>query len=100
MHRPGTSKTHHDIAPRLFPVPKLDEHVVRAGQNIRLGRVYSNASDIVAVGLERNDFFERVVVEDAELHVVRTGNDPRLPRNEFRSANRQVRDFKRFDENL
>ena len=42
-----------------------------------------DAADVVRVGLEGRDAVQRVVVEDAHLHVVRAGDDPVFARHEL-----------------
>ena len=46
------------------------------------------------MGLEGVDFFECVVVEHSNLHIVRAGNYPVLPWDEFRGTNWQVAHLK------
>ena len=44
-------------------------------------------TDVICVGVELMDAFERVVVEDSDLHVVRSGEHPMLSSDEFGGAN-------------
>lgn len=43
---------------------------------------------------------QSVVVEDSNLHIVRAGNDPVLPRDEFGSPDWLVADFESLNELL
>ena len=60
--------------------------------------MYCQASNIIWVRLERNDLLMRVVVEDAQLEVVRTGNKPVFTGNETHTAYGNLCDFKSLDE--
>jgi hypothetical protein len=50
--------------------------------------MYGEASDVVGMGLEGGYFLVGVVVEDAKLEVVRTGDKPVLTGDEFDTSNR------------
>jgi hypothetical protein len=62
--------------------------------------VHGYASDVVGVRLEHVDSFECVVVEYADLHVVRAGYDPVLARYEFAGTHWWLAYFKRFHQLL
>ena len=64
--------------PHLVPVPKLDEHVIRGGQNIREDRVDGKAADVVRVGFKGLHTVHSIVVVDADEHVIRAADDPLL----------------------
>lgn len=48
------------------------------------------------MGLKRDDFFVRIVIEDAELKVVRTSDEPVFTRNELDTTDRDVGHFERL----
>ena len=56
------------------------------------------APNVVGVRLERGDLFVRVVVEDAQLEVVRARDEPVLARDEAAAAHGDLRDLERLDE--
>ena len=59
-----------------------------------------DGSDVVRVRLEHMDALESVVVEYANLHVVRARHHPVLARNELRSTHGQVTHLEGLDELL
>lgn len=61
-----------------------------AGEYVGLRGMDGDTSDVVRVRLERVHPLERVVIEDADLHVVGSGDDPVLARHELGGAHRQV----------
>jgi len=48
------------------------------------------------MGLERDDLFVRVVIEDTELKVVRTSDEPVFTRDELDTTDGDVGHFKRL----
>ena len=50
------------------------------------------------MGLERSDFFMRVIVEDTQLKVVRACDEPVLSGDEFDATNRHFRHLKSLDD--
>ena len=56
------------------------------------------ASNVVGMRLERGDLFVRIVVEDAQLEVVRARDEPVLARDEAAAAHGDLRDLERLDE--
>ena len=60
--------------------------------------MYGQASDIVGVGLERGDLFVCVVVEDAELEVVRARDEPVLAVYEAHATHGDLRDLEGLDQ--
>ena len=87
-----------DILPPLFPIPSLDRHIVAARQNDARGWMHGKTSNIVRMGFEGRHLFMGVVVEDAQLEVVRAGDEPVLARNKFDTAHWDLRDLERFDD--
>mmetsp|Transcript_51914 Transcript_51914/g.151198 ORF Transcript_51914/g.151198 Transcript_51914/m.151198 type:complete len:380 (+) Transcript_51914:1510-2649(+) len=88
------------VLPILVPVPELDGHVVGTGEEVGHARVHGDVSDVIRVGLNLVDLLKRVVVEHADEHVVRGGDDPLLPRNELRAAHRKVADLQLLHQGL
>ena len=86
--------------PILVPVPQLDAHVVGGRQSERPLRMNGDAADVVGMRLEHVDAFERVVVEDADGHVVGAGDDPVFARHELGRSHGDVADFEGLDERL
>ena len=55
--------------------------------------MHGEAADVVWVRLKRNDLFMRVVVEHAQLEIVRTGNEPILARDKTHTSYGYFCDF-------
>ena len=70
MIRGAMKRPYLDVTPLLVPVPGLYGHVVTAGEDDRGSGVDCKASNVVWMGLECNDLFMSIVVEDTELIVV------------------------------
>ena len=86
--------------PLVLPVPELDGHVVTGGEDVGLGGMDGYAAYVVRVRLEHVHALERVVVEYADLHVVRAGDDPVLARDELARAHRRLAYLERLDQLL
>lgn len=54
----------------LVPVPQLDQHVIRACQQVWLRWMDCNAADVVCVGLKGLDLVHGVVVVHSDKHVI------------------------------
>lgn len=50
--------------------------------------MHGEASNVIRMGFKRRDLLVGVVVEDAKLVVVRSGNEPVLPRDELGASHR------------
>ena len=88
---------HLHALPALLPVPQLDGHVVARRQDERLRRVHGDGSDVVRVRLEARHLLGRVVVDDAQLEVVRPGHEPVAPRDEAPRAHGHVGQLEGLD---
>ena len=86
--------------PASLPIPELNCHVIRCGQNERLSGVDGDRSNVVGMGLERSDFLGCIVVVDTELEVVRTANNPVLAGNEASSSYGNIGEFEGFNNGL
>ena len=49
---------------------RLLDRLTTAGEDVRVGGVHSDSSDVVGVRLKRADLLQGVVVEYSHLHVV------------------------------
>lgn len=87
-----------DVAPLFIPVPGFDSHIVTAGKDDRGRRMNGQASDIVRMGLESDNFFMGVVVEDAELVIVGASDEPVFASDEFDAADGDLGDLESFDD--
>ena len=94
----GVSLVRLDVLPPLVPIPSLDRHIVAAGQDNARGGVHGKTSNIVRMGFEGRHFFVGVVVEDAQLEIVRARNEPVLARDKFDTAHWDLCDLERFDD--
>lgn len=54
------------------------------------------ASNVVRMGLKRSNFLHCIIVENAQLEVIRSSHKPVLSCNELDTAHRHFRDFKRL----
>jgi hypothetical protein len=59
--------------------------------------MHGQATNVVRVRFERSNFLVSVVVEDAQLKVVRSSNEPVFPSDEFYTPYWNLCDFKCFD---
>jgi hypothetical protein len=73
--------------PAFLPIPKANSHVVGTGKDERLTRMNCQTSNIIGVSFEACDLFVCVVVENSDLRIVGTSNDPILSGNELGSTN-------------
>lgn len=87
---------HLNALPLLIPIPGLDCHIVAARQHDTCRRVHCKTSNIIRMGLERDDFLVRVIIEHAKLEVVRTGDEPIFARDELYTTNGDVGHFERL----
>ena len=55
---------------------QFDEHVVGTSQNKWLSWVDGQASNVVCVRLERVYLFVRVVIKDAQVHIIASHCEP------------------------
>lgn len=58
----------------------------------------SETSNIVGVSFERGDLLVRIVVEGAQLKVVRASDEPLLSRNKMDTSNGDISNFERLDD--
>ena len=58
-----------------------------AGQDVGVGGVHNDGSDVVRVCLKCMDLLQSVVVEDPDLHVVRTCHHPALTHHKLGGTN-------------
>ena len=84
---------HLDAFPLFFPVPSLDGHVVTSSKDDAGSGVYGETPNVVGMRLECRDFFMRVVIEDTQLKVVGTRNEPTFSSDESTAANWDFCDF-------
>jgi hypothetical protein len=83
--------------PLLVPIPSFDGHVITPSEHDARGWMHGETSYIIRVGLERDDLLMRVVIEDAQLEVIRASNKPVFSGNELDTAHRNRRDLESFD---
>lgn len=89
---------HLNAFPLFVPIPSFDSHVIASCEHDTRGWVHCKASYIVRVGLERVDLLVRVIIEDAQLKVVRASNKPVFSGDELDTAHRDGGNFKCLDE--
>jgi len=80
--------------PAFIPIPQLDQHVVRAGEEEREGGMDGYGADVVCMGFELFDFVHGVVVVDADCHVVGATDDPLFSGDEFSCTDWEVGELK------
>ena len=93
----GNDTTYLNAPPLLVPVPGPNGHIIATRQDNARGRMDSQASDVVGVRLKSRDFFVRIVVEDPELEVIATSDEPVLAGDEAHTSHRYFCDFKSLD---
>jgi len=89
--------TYADALPLLVPIPSFDGHIIAPGQYDTQRRVHCEASNVVGVGLVGGNLFVSVVIEDAQLEVIRASNEPVFSRDEANASNGDCCDLKRLD---
>jgi hypothetical protein len=88
----------HDAFPALVPVPGFDHHVVAAREHDGGTGMDGETADVVRMRLESGDLVVCVVVEDAQLKVVRTGHEPVFARDKPNAAHGHLGDLEGLDE--
>ncbi len=83
--------------PSLLPTPQFNCHIITCGKAEGLRRVYGNRTNVIGVGLEAGDLLGSIVVDNAQLEIVRPSDNPVLPRDEATSSNRDIGQFKGLD---
>lgn len=58
--------------------------------------MHGYTSDIIAVRLERMNALQSVVIKHSDLHVIGTGDNPVLARDELRRSYRQIAHLERL----
>lgn len=106
----GVSLEGHETLPALLPIPQLDVHVVGRGDEERQRRVDVDAPDVVLVRLKGNDqllqttrlhhLLVRVVVEDPDVEIVGSCDDPGLALDELARPDREVGCIECLDDSL
>ena len=111
---------HPDVLPPLLPVPELDCHVIAGGEDEGLCGVDDDGADIVGMRLERRNLLAGVVVVYPNLaegpcqppcfpvlsalqvdsQVIRSADNPVLPRHESAGADRHIGELKGLDDLL
>lgn len=86
--------------PALIPIPQLDGHIITGGEDKWLCGMHNDGPDVVRVSFEGGYFLTCIVVEDAQMEVVRANHEPVLAGNEAASANGDIGDLKGLDESL
>lgn len=89
---------HLNAFPLFIPIPSFDGHVITSCEHDTRSGVNCKASYIVRVGLKRDNLLVGVVIEDAQLEVVRASNEPVFSGDELDTANWDGGDLKGLDE--
>ena len=80
--------------PVLVPIKKLNSLIIRATQDVWHLRMNCKISNEIRMLVNSFQFLTCVVVEDTDLLVICTYNDPLLPSNKLSAADWSIRDFK------
>lgn len=67
----------------LFIVPDLDFSIVRGRDYVRLSWMNNDCSDEICVGFNSFYLFHVVVIENSQLEIIRSADDPILLGDEF-----------------
>lgn len=89
---------HLDILPLLVPIPSLNRHVVASRKHDTRSRMDGKTSNVVGMRLEGGNLLVCVVIEDAQLEVVRASNEPVFARDELDASYRNLSDLERLDQ--
>ena len=84
--------------PLLVPVPCFNGHVITAGKYYAKRWMYRKAAYVVWMGFKGNNFLVSIVIEDSELEIIGTRNEPVLAGDEAYTSYRYLRDLERLDE--
>ena len=84
----------------LFVVPYFYLGIVGTADHKGLSGVHQNGADEVAMCLEALHLLSRVVIEDSDLKVIRTAQDPVLLGQELHRADGEGRGLQSFDGSL
>ena len=84
---------HLDALPLLFPIPSFDCHIITPGQDDVCGRMHGETPYVVRMRLKYYDLLMCIVIEDAQLKVVGTSDEPALPSDEPTAPHWDLCDF-------
>lgn len=90
--------TNSDTSPLFVPVKCFDRQIVTASQNDAQRGVDGKTSNIIWMCLEGSDFLVCIVIENPQLEVVRSRNEPVFSRNKTDTTDGHFGDFEGFDE--
>ena len=90
--------TYLDTPPLLVPVPCFNGHVITASKYYAKRWMYRKATYVVWMGFEGNNFLVSIVIEDSELEIIGTRNEPVLAGDEADAADRYFCDLKGLDQ--
>ena len=82
--------------PLFLPVPSFDRHIITSSQDDVCSRVYGKTPYVVRMCLECSDLFVRIVIEDAQLKVIGTCNEPTLSSDESTTPDWDLSDLECF----
>ena len=77
----------------IVPVEYFNSAVIGGCEYVGKGRVHYDGSDIVLMRFELLQLFHCVVVENSDLHVIRSRNYSLLSDDEFGASDWRVADF-------
>jgi hypothetical protein len=66
----GVPFKHLTALPFLFPIPQFDQHVVAACEDIGMGRMDADATNVISVCFEGERLLQSVIVKYTNEHVV------------------------------
>ena len=90
--------TYLDTPPLLVPVPCFNGHVITAGKYYAKRWMYRKATYVVWMGFKGDNFLVSIVIEDSELEIIGTRNEPVLAGDEAHAANGDLCDLESLDE--
>ena len=94
------SRKHLHTFPAFFPIPKLDQHVIRRRQHKGLCWVDCNGTNVIWMCLKRGNLLAGVIVVHTQLVVVTATYDPALASTKTASAHRDICQLKSLDDLL
>mmetsp|Transcript_20282 Transcript_20282/g.32462 ORF Transcript_20282/g.32462 Transcript_20282/m.32462 type:complete len:603 (-) Transcript_20282:150-1958(-) len=99
-HIVGVPFKNDGVLPVIVPIPQLDAHVVGRTENEGQTRMHRNTANVVGVRLKLLHLLARVVVVDANVHVVGAAHQPILALDKLGGTHRHLGYLKRAHNTL
>lgn len=84
--------------PLLIPIPRFNRHIIAASQHDTRCGMHRQAANIIRVRLERGHFFMRIIIEHAQLEIIRASHEPIFAGNKTGTSHWHLRHFECLDD--